>query len=35
LSYRAKDKTLELAEAQADHEKVVAKLKKSYNIVVR
>lgn len=35
LSYRSKDKTLELSEAQAVHEKVVAKLKKEYNISVR
>lgn len=35
ISYRSKDKTLELSEAQAVHEKVVAKLKKEYNISVR
>lgn len=33
--YRDLNKTLELAEAQKAHDKVVAELKKSYNIVVR
>ena len=35
IVYRDLNKTLESAEAQKAHEKVVAELKKSYNIVVR
>ncbi|MFA6593975.1 MAG: phenylalanine--tRNA ligase subunit beta [Candidatus Buchananbacteria bacterium] len=35
MVYRDLNKTLELAEAQIAHDKVVAELKKSYNIVVR
>jgi len=35
IIYRDNNKTLELKEAQSAHDKVVAELKKSYNIVVR